>query len=300
MNMKAIIVGGSGFLGQALANKLRENDFEVVVTSRNKRGNNEKGIKYIQWNKQYAEELHDEIEDNPYILINLAGENIAQKRWTKKRKSILLNSRIETTQILLKTVEQNPPKIFVQGSAIGFYGNSTSQLDENAPVGSGFLASLTQQWEEIAKTHIHKSTRLIMIRTGVVLDKNNGLIQKILPIFKLGLGGKIGSGKQGISWIHLTDWVNAVLFCINNNEIHNIVNLTAPNPISNLEFTKTMGTIMTRPTLIPVPGFLLRLIYGSMANELLLGGQYILPLKLQQSGYNFKYQNITEALKSIV
>lgn len=299
--MKVIIIGGAGFLGNSLSKLLIERGFEVVIGSRKDHITSKKNIKYIKWRIGYDRELLEEIQNDDYIIINLVGEDIAQYRWTNSRKTLLKESRIDTTKSLSIAVKNNPPKVFIQGSAIGFFGyKSTNPVDEKGALGSGFLATLTQQWEQALNIQNIETTRTIILRTGVVLDKNKGMLQRVLPIFKLGLGGRIGSGKQGFSWIHLSDWIHAVLFCINNETIRGVVNFTAPYPVSNQMFTKSLGRIIGRPTIIPVPHFFLRLVYGEMANELLIGGQYVIPAKLLNNGYKFKYENITQALNSII
>ncbi len=298
--MKAIIVGGYGFLGQNLARFLISKGFPVVLTSRSHRADYLKGVKGIRWSEGNNDELLLEIMEQPYVLINLAGEDISACRWTEKRKKIITDSRIGTTKALIEAVFTYPPRVFVQGSAIGIYGTSDwTNFDEKSNTGSGFLAELTKQWEGAFESSVLPSSRKIIVRTGVVLGQDGGMLKKLLPVFRLGVGGKLGTGKQFLSWIHICDWVSAVYFLIENDLSQGAYNLTTPNPVTNADFTQFLAKQINKPALLTMPGIVLKALFGQMANEMLLSGQKVYPSRLVKEGFQFKFETISEALKPV-
>lgn len=296
--MKAIIIGGYGFLGRNLARFLASKGYEVVVTSRIHRAVGADGIRGIRWSEGYNEELQLELMGAPTVLINLAGEDISAARWTESRKKKITDSRIGTTKALLEVVAPNPPEVFIQGSAIGIYGTSdVESFDENSAVGTGFLAELTHRWESVFNSTELRKTRKIIVRTGVVLGHDGGMLKKLIPVFRSGVGGKLGSGKQFLSWIHINDWISAIYFLVENCQSVGIYNLTAPNPVTNADFTKALAKHVKRPACFMVPGIVLKTIFGQMANEMLLRGQKVLPSRLINEGFLFSNKTISEALK---
>ena len=236
-------------------------------------------------------------------IIHLAGENIAQGRWTKAKKSEIRNSRVNGTKKLSDQLAASPhkPSIFISSSATGFYGDrSDSILDEESSQGAGFLPEVCVLWEKATKSAEQAGIRTVHIRTGVVLTKKGGALKKMLPPFLLGGGGILGNGKQYMSWISLEDEINAILFIFNNPEISGAVNLTAPNPVDNKEFTKILGKTIKKPTILPLPGFAARLLFGEMAEAILLTGNRVLPNKLLNAGFTFSHPTLDKALENIL
>jgi uncharacterized protein (TIGR01777 family) len=233
------------------------------------------------------------------VIINLAGAPIIQ-RWTKSYKKLLFESRIETTRKLAMALAmmKKKPTVFISASAVGIYPEGGPYTEETSALDQGFLGSLCQMWELEAKT-AQKHCRLVIFRIGIVLDAKGGALPKMLPAFKLGMGGKIASGKQGFSWIHIADLVNAFDFVINNDNANGVVNLTAPEPLSNAEFTKILARVMKRPALFPVPSFILKLLYGEAAITL-TSGQLVLPGKLKSMGFLFRFPSLEPALNDLL
>jgi len=294
---KILLSGGTGFIGKKLCEKLIEKNFQVTVLTRN--------LKNAQKVLPSQISLIDKLpkENNFDIIINLAGETIAQ-RWTKKAQEKIYQSRINTTKSIVDSVNnsQKQPELFINGSAIGYYFDlKEKELTEDSIVANtqSFSAKLCFDWELEAKKINNHKTRICLLRTGVVLEKDGGTLKKLLPSFKFFVGGKIASGLQYFSWIHLDDLINIIIYLIENKEIEGAINATAPTPITNLEFTKSFGKALNRPTLFTVPAFVLKLIFGKMAEELMIEGQKVLPKKLQKSGYKFIYPNIDLALQKI-
>jgi len=234
------------------------------------------------------------------VVIHLAGANIAGARWTKNYKQQITSSRIEGTRLLCSVLGklQQPPKVLCSASAIGFYGNHLPQetIDETAGAGADFLANLCQEWEGATQPAQDAGIRVIHMRFGAVLSSSGGAIAKMFVPFKCGLGGKLASGKQMFSWIALDEIPVIISYMIEKEDISGPVNVVAPHPVSNAEFTKEFGRVIRRPTILPVPGFALRLLLGEMADSLLLGGARVIPQRLQRSGYSFQYPDLHSAL----
>ncbi len=281
--MKTIAISGaSGFVGQSLVEFFSKQNYEVVQ------------IKREILNK--PSKLDEQIQSCE-VLINLSGANIIN-RWSDEYKKLLYSSRINTTKSLVESLNrvQNKPKMFISTSAVGIYDNKTT-YDENGSYSNDFLSTLCQEWEKEAKKVNNDFTKVAIFRFGIVLGKNGGAISKMILPFKLGLGGVIGSGKQYFSYIHIEDLVRAYHFII-KKQIDGVFNLTAPTPTTNFEFTKTFGKILNRPTIFPVPEFVLKLIFSEGA-KVLSDGQSAVPKRLLDSGFEFKYKNIEECLKEI-
>ena len=236
-------------------------------------------------------------------VINLAGESIAEGRWTDDKKRRIRESRVKGTKLLGDALANLtvPPKIFICASAIGYYGNRGDEiLTEASAAGDDFLAKVCAEWEDATALATEKGIRVVNARFGVILDTEGGALKKMLPPFRLGVGGKVGSGKQWMSWIALADVVGALNFALTNETMRGPVNFVAPNPVTNAEFTKTLGKAISRPTLLPVPGFAVKLLFGEMGEALLLGGQRVKPQQLINENYSFQQPNLDAALKAIL
>ena len=292
--MKILITGGTGFIGKKLIAELISSGHELTIISRTER-DNKKNITYIQWDKeilQYAINKSD-------IIINLAGESIAAKRWTKEQKDLLYKSRIITTQLIVNAINTSPnkPKKLISASAVGIYGNrGNEKLTEESQTGSGFLADLCKAWETEAKK---AKTNVVILRTGIVLGAGGGALEKIIPPFKLFAGGPLGSGNQYMSWIAISDVIGLIKFAVENDSISGILNLTSPNPVTNKEFSSFLGKVLHRPSFIPAPEVALKLLLGEMS-ELLLDSQRVIPERTLQVGYKFKYFELEDTLIKIL
>lgn len=289
--MKILIIGSSGLIGSHLVPYLQQQGFEVGRLLRYQQN------EHPYWDRENT--LWDLKEYSyPDIIINLAGENIAAKRWTKKRKQQLIDSRISTTSSLVEHFKNKPPSLFINASAIGFYGDRGEQkLDESAVAGSDFTSELVTQWEASCADIASTQTRLAMLRTGIVLSKQGGALAKMLPAFKAGFGGKIGSGKQIMSWIDINDFCHALLLIIRRPALSGPINMVSPNAVSNQQFSKLLSKQLLRPCLFPLPELLVKLLFGQMGKELLLASTYVYPQKLLDAGFQFEYAQLDESLK---
>jgi uncharacterized protein (TIGR01777 family) len=280
-------------------------DYEVVALSRNPEKARQ-SIGDVATVLPCGTEAPDEWRravDGALVVVNLAGENIASGRWTAARKNRILRSRIGTTEAVVNSIEQaqQKPKVCIQASAIGYYGDRGSEiLDENSASGAGFLADVCKKWEQAAGRLENLGVRLAIIRLGAVLGAEGGMMQKLLPAFRFFLGGHPGSGEQWLSWIHIDDVTRAIRFLIETNPLCGIFNLTAPNPVPAKDFYRLIGKAMHRPAIFPLPSFVLKILMGKMATELLLAGQKVVPRRLLVSGYKFRYADAGSAIESIV
>lgn len=297
--MKILITGATGFIGQKLCESLKA-EHEVLALVRNLKSAEKKlpGIKLISW-----PDIHSSFEINEPkldVVINLMGENIAGARWSEERKKSLYDSRIIGTKNLFKQLKSTRISTFIQASAVGYYGDSGDEkVDENSSQGQGFLAKICENWENEAKIHQDQYERLCIFRLGVVLGENGGALEKMLPAFKFGVAGKLGDGEQYMPWIHRDDVIGLIKKAIETQSWMGVYNAVSPNPVTNLEFTKTLGNVLSRPTLLPAPEFALKLILGDMS-RVLLDGQRALPAKALEAGYQFKYKEVKKALSAIV
>lgn len=295
--MHILITGGSGFIGQALSIALLEQGHTLSVLSRNPLKTQSIFGSYSVNVIQSLKHLVGNID----VVVNLAGAAIADKRWTNQRKNELLNSRLCITQDIVNLINSGiiNPKVFISGSAVGFYGDTGDMIiDEySSYFHPEFSHDLCKAWEDAANEAKNK-TRVCILRTGVVLDRDGGALKKMLLPFQLGLGGRLGTGKQWFSWIHREDLVGMIIFLIENEKCDGVYNGTAPNPVTNREFTCALGVALNRPTLFAMPGILLKILMGNMS-ELLLNGQRVLPKNALNAGFKFKYPTIGMALKSI-
>lgn len=297
--MKVLISGSSGLIGLALVRALEENEHEVVRLVRT----NDPMLKgCLCWDPQHVEVDPKKFEGYD-ALINLAGENIASGRWTPDKKRKIRDSRVLGTRMLSELIAHldKPPKLLINASAIGYYGNRDDEvLHEGSPPGEGFLSKVCQEWEGATEAAEVRGIRVIKLRTGMVLSSKGGALQKMLIPFRLGLGGIIGSGKQYMSWIHLDDVVGIILHVMEKEIVQGPVNVVAPEAVTNYTFTKTYGKVLHRPTIFPLPAFFARLMLGEMADELLLASTRVSPDVLLNSHYAFKHPSLDEALSETI
>lgn len=236
-------------------------------------------------------------------VIHLAGENIAEGRWNAAKKARIKDSRLIGTQKLAEQLAQSEhkPSVFISASATGFYGDTGSEtITETSAAGTGFLPEVCVEWEASTQPAEEAGIRTVHLRTGIVMSKKGGALKKMLPPFLLGGGGILGTGKQYMSWITLADMVGAIRFAMENDSLSGPVNLTAPNPVDNKEFTKILGRVIKRPTIAPLPGFAAKLIFGEMADAILLSGTKVLPTKLTEAGYSFTHATLEPALQDVM
>ncbi|MCL6570413.1 MAG: TIGR01777 family oxidoreductase [Bacillus sp. (in: Bacteria)] len=300
--MKIAIAGGNGFVGRALAGELVKNNHDVVILTRKLVAPTGSGqLRFTLWLTDKANPISD-LQDTD-IFINLAGESINSGRWTEQRKEKIVNSRInavkEITDIMNKL--DRKPRLLINASAIGIYGTSLEKVftegDDNG-LGEDFLAKIVRKWEKEADKASQLGIRTILCRFGIILDKQQGALPKMAIPYKSFIGGPLGTGRQWMSWIHIADVVNGICFLIENKDIQGPVNFTAPQPVTMNEFGKTLGQVIHRPHWLPVPRLALALLLGEMST-LVVDGQKVLPNKLLNNGYQFKYPDLNNALKNI-
>lgn len=295
--MKVLVVGGSGFIGKALCSQLLENGHQVSVLTRFVNGHSE-----LPASIDFITELRS---DNYYdVIINLAGEPLNKKRWNEEVKKNIYESRIETTQRIISFIKntQLKPKLFISGSAVGYYGNHDNQIftEESIPTDNGFTQKLCADWEKTAQRASEYGVRVCLLRTGIVLGRNGGALKEMITPFNFGLGAKLGNGKQWMSWIHIEDAVGAIIFLMNNDTLNGPFNLTAPKAINNQTFSSELATALHRPCFLTMPEIVVEMLFGEMGKTLLLSGQNVVPSKLLNAGYQFKFPNVSAALENII
>jgi uncharacterized protein (TIGR01777 family) len=295
--MKIVVSGASGLIGTQLVAKLSSSGHDVVRLVRRSPKSGE-----IQWNPKSGT-LDAAALEGTDAVIHLSGAGIGDKRWTDGYRKEILDSRTATTALLANTMASlsRKPSVFLSGSAIGIYGaRNDEQLTEVSTHGTGFLAEVCEQWEAAAKPAVDAGIRTVYLRTGIVLSPKGGALKKLLPLFKLGVGGKFGNGKQWQSWISIDDEIGAIEHLLTAN-VSGAVNLTAPNPVTNAEFTKVLASVLKRPAIVPVPTFAPKILLGGeLADALLFTGQRVIPAALNASGYMFKHTTIESAFRSLL
>ena len=297
--MKILVTGSRGFVGSALVPFLTRQGHQIT---RLVRSEPKPGVPDVTWNPQAGTIDRSKLEGFDAV-IHLAGEPIAKGRWTAKKKAEIRDSRVKGTELLAKTLPQlsQPPQVVACASAIGIYGNRGNEIltEESAP-GTGFLAEVGREWEAAADLLRKGGIRVVHLRTGIVLAPSGGALALMLPIFTLGLGGKLGSGTQYMSWISLNDVIGAFHHALITESLAGPANAVAPSPVTNAEFTKALGRILRRPTPFPVPAFAARCAFGEMADEALLASTRVEPTKLLATGYRFKFPQLEEALRQML
>jgi uncharacterized protein (TIGR01777 family) len=290
-NAVVAIAGSSGLIGSALTSALRAADHRVLRIVRRAPSNPDE----LFWNPDIGEFDASALRGVDAV-INLCGVSVGGKRWSGAFKQSLRDSRIGPTEVLSSAVVQAGVPVLVNASAVGYYGDTRDRVvDESAPAGRGFLAGLCQDWEAATESATHGGVRVVLVRTGLVLAPTGGLLARIKPLFGLGLGARLGNGRQYTPWISLEDEVRALLFTI-GHDLSGPINATGPAPVTNAEFTGALGRAMNRPTPISVPGFVLRTLLGEFADEGVLGGQRAIPAALERAGFEFHHRTIGEAL----
>jgi uncharacterized protein (TIGR01777 family) len=296
--MKILIGGSHGLVGSALVKSLEAQGHEVFRLVRHAPNR----ATEIEWSPdRYSIALA--LIEGFDAVVNLAGESIADGRWTDEKKRRIRESRVKGTKLLGDALANLsvPPKTFICASAIGYYGNRGDELlTEESPGGNDFLSEVCNEWEQATALATEKGIRVVNARFGIILDQEGGALKKMLPPFRMGVGGKIGSGKQWMSWITLEDVINALNFALANDSLRGPVNYVAPNPVTNAELTKTLGKVLSRPTLFPVPAFAIKLLFGEMGETLLLGSLRVAPTRLEQAGYQFKHAELAGGLRDIL
>ena len=306
--MKILIAGGSGLIGREFVRQSLAAGDQPLVLTRQPEGSLAlpAGAQAIQWDAKSAQGW-GEIINTVDAVVNLAGENIAGEkffpaRWSDDRKARILRSRLDAGEALVEAIQaaENKPQVFVQSSAIGYYGTHGDQaLTEKSSAGHDFVAEVSQQWEAVSKPVEALGVRRVIVRTGVVLSTLGGALPRMVLPYRLFAGGPFGHGRQWYSWIHLEDTAAALRFLIANPQASGPVNLTAPNPLTNANFGKALGKVLRRPSLVPLPGFIMRLMFGEVAT-VVLDGQRVLPEKLQTLGFAFRFLTAEDAFQNLL
>lgn len=294
--MKLVIAGGSGLLGSALVHRLKGEGHDVRVLSRRPRAPHD-----IAWTPDGTAGAWASALDDADAVVNLAGESIASGRWTSARKARIRDSRIQATRSLVAAMQRaaRPPSVFVNGSAIGYYGpRGDEPVTEQMPPGDDFLALVCRDWEAEAR-RAADLTRLVLLRTGIVLAREGGALPPMALPFRLFAGGPVGSGHQYQAWIHRDDWVTMAAWALRTPAVSGPLNVTAPNPVTNREFAQTLGRVLSRPAFMPAPAFAMRAVLGEMADALLLTGARVIPAHAQAMGFHFEYPTLEPALRAI-
>ena len=290
--MVVAIAGSSGLIGSALTTALRTADHRVIRIVRRRPSNADE----VFWNPDTGEFDIGELAGVD-VVVNLCGVNVGAKRWSGAFKQSLRDSRIGPTEVLAGAVAEAGVPLLINASAVGFYGDTRNRVvDESTPHGAGFLAQLCVDWEAATAAASDAGARVVLLRTGLVLSPSGGMLNRLRPLFGLGLGARLGDGRQYFPWISLEDQVRAMLFAISHDELAGPVNLTGPAPVTNGEFTSALGRVLRRPTPMIVPGFALRAVLGEFADEGLLGGQRAIPAALEAAGFVFHHKTLGAAL----
>ena len=298
--MRILITGASGLIGKALRPTLEAKGYELILASRREPPDD----RHIQWSPDtgFADADVARLEGLDAV-IHLAGENVSGLRWTEEKKKAIRDSRVFGTRSLIETFDKlkAKPKAIISGSAIGFYGDRGDEvMTESSAPGKTYLSEVCKEWEAESRRAEDMGIRTVLLRTGIVLSKDGGALATMMTPFKLGVGGVVGSGKQWMSWISLDDVVGIINFALENESVRGAVNVVAPNPVTNEEFTKTLGSVLYRPTFLPLPEFAVHMMFGEMGDALLLDSTRVIPKRLQDNGYKFGFTNLKAALEHAV
>lgn len=298
--MRILITGASGLIGTALRKSFEEKGYEMLLASRSE----PKSERDIQWNADagFADEDLLRLEGLDAV-IHLAGESISALRWTDEKKKAIRDSRVHGTRTMIEAFArlEKKPKVFISASAIGFYGDrGDEEMTETSSVGDTFLSEVSKEWESESRRAEDMGIRTVLLRNGIVLSKDGGALATMMTPFKLGVGGVVGSGKQWMSWVSLDDAVGIVNYALENENLRGAVNVVSPNPVTNEEFTKTLGEVLYRPTFLPLPEFAVNLVFGEMGDALLIDSTRVVPKRLLDSGFKFRYPEIKSALENAV
>jgi len=301
--VRIVIAGGSGFLGRKLTKRLTDAGHSVIALTRRARLNSapDAAFNTVEWTPDGVGPGLEKHLEGVDAVVNLAGEGIADKRWTAARKEALRSSRLLSTRTLVRAIKACaiPPRVFVSGSGVGYYGaHGDDAVTEVTPPGSDFLARLCVEWEQEARAAESRATRVVLVRTGLALDRDEGALAKMLLPFRLGLGATLGSGRQYMPWIHVDDWTSGVAWLISDERASGAFNVTAPGPVTNRDFTRTLGRVLGRPAFFVAPAFVLQMALGELASALLTG-QRVLPACAEQHGFRFSYPTLEPALRSL-
>lgn len=302
---RVIVTGGTGFIGRPLSLRLIREGFEVVCLTRNasaakNRGGN--GVKFVEWDGKSAAGW-SEYAEGAAAIVNLAGESIGSGRWSDAKRQGIRQSRMDAGKAVVDAVKsvKQKPEVVIQASAIGIYGNRGNEiLDESSGMGDGFLAEVARDWEESTAEIEASGVRRVIIRTGMVLGFTGGALVRLLLPYRFFIGGPMGNGKQWLSWIHIADEIGVILFLMGRKDLSGAFNLTSPQPLQNRLFSREIGKILKRPSWLAVPGLLLKLFLGKMAEETILTSQRVLPVRLEEAGFKFAFPELTGALTDIL
>lgn len=302
--MRILISGATGLVGSALTRALQAADWEVLALRRRPHASRaqEAGTGDIIWSPLTGDMETGRLEGLDAV-IHLAGENVAAGRWTQTRRAAIRDSRVDGTRHLSRALARcaQPPAVLVCASAVGYYGDGgEAWLDEDSPPGSDFLARVAVAWEDAAGAARAAGIRVVHLRFGVILSSTGGALARMLPIFRLGLGGRLGHGRQYMSWLSLPEAVSIIRFAISQTHLDGPVNAVAPEPVTNAVFTRTLALVLTRPAFLPLPAWAARAALGEMADALLLAGTRARPRRLLESGYNFLHPDLEPALRALL
>ncbi len=296
--MKVLITGASGLVGTELQKSFAEKGYEMLLASR-KEPTDEN---HIQWSIEGGFAEPEKLEGIDAV-VHLAGENVSGLRWTEDKKKAIRDSRVLGTRNVVDAISKlkNKPKKIVAASAIGFYGTrGDEEVTESSAAGDNFLAEVSKAWEAESRRAEDAGIRTVLLRTGIVLSKDGGALSTMLLPFKLGVGGVVGSGLQWMSWISMDDEIAVINYVIENENIRGAVNAVSPNPVTNHDFTKTLGEVLYRPTFLPLPEFAVSMVFGEMGDALLLASTKVLPKRLQDAGFEFKFPDLKAAIENAV
>lgn len=302
---RVVVTGATGGIGRALIAALRERGDEVIALSRDQERGRQAlgpGVEVMAWRDPTETAPPAEALGGADAVVHLLGEPVAQ-RWSDEAKAKIRDSRVQSTRRLVAALrelaDEQRPSVLVSQSATGFYGPSDDRpLDEEAPAGTDFLAQVVSAWEGEAQA-AEPYLRVARTRTGVVLSPDGGALARMLPFFRLGIGGPVAGGRQYVPWVHLDDVVAGLIFCVDDAAVGGAVNLTAPNPVTNAQFSHALGRALSRPAILPVPAFALRVLYGEMA-QIVITGQRVLPRRLEQLGFDFAQPQVEPALRAVL